>query len=108
MASGAIRATPRGSPSLNQNDLEKILAWKIHEFKDVRGIASVLPVKGQGEPELLEMSPEQAEQTHIKLQELEELARLRRQQRSRSLSCYCCMISVHDHLVPDYLRSWEM
>lgn len=73
-----------------------------------RGIASVLPVKAPGEPELLEMSPEQAEQTHIKLQELEELARLRRQQRSRSLSCYCCMISMHDHLVPDYLRSWEM
>lgn len=73
-----------------------------------RGIASVLPVKGNGEPELLEMSPEQAEQTHIKLQELEELARLRRHQRSRSFSCFCCMISMHDYSVPDYLRAWEM
>lgn len=107
-----IRATPRCTPavSMDENDLEKLLAWKIHEFKDIRGIASVVPVADMHttEPELLQMSPEQAEQTHVKLQELEAQAKLQRQVMAHSFACLCCMLSCHEFQVPDYLKSWEM
>lgn len=47
---------------------EALLSFKIQEYADNRSITSVVPVDNPlntDEPELLEMSPEQAEETQL-------------------------------------------
>ncbi|KAL4447172.1 hypothetical protein ABPG77_007205 [Micractinium sp. CCAP 211/92] len=82
------RASPRSTPATQHplSPVEQVMAFRLHEFGDARGIASVVPVNNPNdtsEPQLLSMSPEQAEETAAKLRELEMELMLRRQENRR-------------------------
>jgi hypothetical protein len=105
--------TPGSSPcqSTAPSAAEAVLVYKLHEYVESRGIASVVPVATPNdttEPQLLEMSPEQAEETAAKLRELETDMLLQRQ--GAVNGCFCCglVISLADDSLPDHLRVWEM
>lgn len=111
----AARATPRGSsPTTSRppTGSEALMAYKLREFIEGRGISSVIPVSQPNdtqEPELLEMSPEQAEETAVKLRELEHELMLTRQESARG-RVMCCgfVVSRQSSTLPDHLRVWEM
>ena len=90
---------------------ETNMSLKLHEFVETYGITSVIPVRNPhdtNEPELLGMSPEQAEETTAKLRELETDMLLQRQEDSRSISCCGLVISLKKDSIPEHLRVWEM
>ena len=60
------------------------------------------------EPQLLGMSPEQAEETAAKLRELETEMLLRRQDSRHGLTCCGLVLSRQSSSLPDHLRVWEM
>ncbi|KAL4443742.1 hypothetical protein ABPG75_011479 [Micractinium tetrahymenae] len=106
------RASPRSTPATQHplNPTEQVMAFRMHEFADARGIASVVPVNAPNdtsEPQLLSMSPEQAEETAAKLRELELELMLRRQENRRGWPCCCFMITLASDTLPDHLRVWE-
>jgi len=87
------------------------MALKLHEFLDGRGISAVVPVatpNDTSEPQLLSMSPEQAEETAAKLRELETDMLLRRQENARGITCCGFVFSREKDTLPDHLRVWEM
>ena len=88
------------------------MVFKLHEFLDSRGIASVVPVANPNdttEPQLLGMSPEQAEETAAKLRELETDMLLGRQENLKGCSLCCGLVlSRENDSLPDHLRVWEM
>ena len=87
------------------------LSLKLYEFVETYGITSVIPVRNPhdtAEPELLGMSPEQAEETTAKLRELETELLLRRQEAVSSVSCFGLVISRKKDSIPEHLRVWEM
>jgi hypothetical protein len=60
------------------------------------------------EPQLLSMSPEQAEETAAKLRELETDMLLRRQENRRGCTlCGCFVITLASDTLPEHLRVWE-
>jgi hypothetical protein len=90
---------------------EALMVFKLHEFLDSRGIASVVPVthpNDTNEPQLLGMSPEQAEETAAKLRELETDMLLRRQEHVSGWTCCGLVLSRENDTLPDHLRVWEM
>lgn len=106
-------ATPAGSPPMRQppTGAEALMVFKLHEFLDGRGIASVVPVANPNdtsEPQLLGMSPEQAEETAAKLRELETDMLLGRQDGARGWACCGLVLSRENDSLPDHLRVWEM
>lgn len=101
----------RTSPSRAPTGTEALMAYKISEFLDARAITSVVPVlqpNDTTEPELLEMSPEQAEETAAKLKELEHELLLGRQESAKG--CVCCglVLTRQSQTLPEHLRVWEM
>jgi hypothetical protein len=61
------------------------------------------------EPQLLGMSPEQAEETAAKLRELEADMLLRRQEDRRGCTlCGCLVLTLASDTLPEHLRVWEM
>lgn len=90
---------------------EAMMAMKLHEFVETYGITSVIPVVNPHdttEPQLLGMSPEQAEETTAKLRELETEMLLRRQEESNSFTFCGLVVSLERDTIPDHLRVWEM
>lgn len=90
---------------------ESHMSHKLNEFVETYGITSVIPVRNPhdtSEPQLLGMSPEQAEETTAKLRELETDMLLRRQEEESSLTCCGLVISLEKDSLPDHLRVWEM
>jgi hypothetical protein len=90
---------------------EALMVFKLHEFLDGRGIASVVPFASPNdtnEPQLLGMSPEQAEETAAKLRELETDMLLRRQEHVSGWTCCGLVLSRENDTLPDHLRVWEM
>lgn len=70
---------------------------------------AVVPVttpNDTSEPQLLEMSPEQAEETAAKLRELETDMLLRRQEHARGFICCGLVISKEKYSLPEHLRVW--
>ncbi|KAK9819583.1 hypothetical protein WJX72_000010 [[Myrmecia] bisecta] len=107
LASGSrTRAVPES--------LEAQLSYKLQEYAENRSITSVVPVENPlttHEPELLEMSPEQAEETQLKLRELErEIGRvtLGRQRYTAGWECLFCTCVCHRWVIPPYLRTWDL
>jgi len=101
--SGAGQSPPTGP--------EALMVFKLHEFLDGRGITSVVPVthpNDTNEPQLLGMSPEQAEETAAKLRELETDMLLRRQEHVSGWTCCGLVLSRENDTLPDHLRVWEM
>jgi len=93
------------------NGTESHMSHKLNEFVETYGITSVIPVRNPhdtAEPQLLGMSPEQAEETTAKLRELETDMLLRRQEQESSLTCCGLVISLEKDSLPDHLRVWEM
>lgn len=87
------------------------MVLKMHEFLDSRGILAVIPVANPNdtsEPQLLSMSPEQAEETAAKLRELETEMLLRRQEIARGITCCGLVLTRKKDTIPDHLRVWEM
>lgn len=108
---GAFTPGSSPCPSTAPSAAEAVLVYKLHEYVESRGIASVVPVatpNDTSEPELLGMSPEQAEETAAKLRELETDMLLHRQ--GVVNGCFCCgfVVSLADDSLPDHLRVWEM
>ncbi|KAI3428227.1 hypothetical protein D9Q98_006607 [Chlorella vulgaris] len=101
--------TPAALPPLSH--AEHVMAARLHEFSDIRGIAAVVPVatpNDTAEPQLLSMSPEQAEETAAKLRELETDMLLRRQENRRGCTlCGCFVITLASDTLPEHLRVWE-
>lgn len=106
--------TPHGnSPSQTAppTGTEALMVLKMHEFLDSRGILAVIPVANPNdtsEPQLLSMSPEQAEETAAKLRELETEMLLRRQEIARGITCCGLVLTRKKDTIPDHLRVWEM
>lgn len=73
---------------------------------------AVVPVStpnDTSEPQLLSMSPEQAEETAAKLRELEADMLLSRQGNRRGVSlCGCLVLTLASDTLPEHLRVWEM
>lgn len=106
--------TPTSAPSQASppTGTEALMVYKLHEYLDSRGIVSVVPVThphDTSEPQLLGMSPEQAEETAAKLRELETDMLLDRQGPG-SRGCACCglLVLFASDTLPDHLRVWEM
>mmetsp|Transcript_1370 Transcript_1370/g.4082 ORF Transcript_1370/g.4082 Transcript_1370/m.4082 type:complete len:433 (+) Transcript_1370:323-1621(+) len=93
---------------------EALLSFLVSEFGDGRSIAAVVPLQAQLaalEPELLGLSPEQAEGTQLKLASLEEQIAAATQSRGRHAAgtrLLCCTCVCHRYLLPAYLRSWDL
>lgn len=108
---GSTKRQPNSRPHCPPSAAETKMSLKLHEFVETYGITSVIPVKNPHdtkEPELLGMSPEQAEETTAKLRELETDMLLRRQEDTRSVSCFGLVISLKKDCIPEHLRVWEM
>ena len=108
---GSTKRQPALRPHSPPSAAETNMSLKLHEFVETYGITSVIPVKNPhdtDEPELLGMSPEQAEETTAKLRELETDMLLRRQEDTRSVSCFGLVISLKKDCIPEHLRVWEM
>lgn len=107
---GSIKRQPL-RPHSPPSAAETNMSLKLHEFVETYGITSVIPVRNPhdtSEPELLGMSPEQAEETTAKLRELETDMLLRRQEDNGSVSCCGLVISLKKDSIPEHLRVWEM
>ena len=85
-----------------------------HPASACRSLTSVVPVENplaSSEPELLEMSPEQAEQTQLKLAVLRgavEAATPHRRAAARGAGVCCCTVTLDAWVVPPYCRAWEV
>lgn len=96
------------------DSLEAQLILKLQDYSENRSITSVLPVENplaSDEPELLQMSPEEAEGTQLKLQELEREAAkvaLERQKLAAGRECCCCTFVFHSYVIPSYIRVWDL
>ncbi|EIE25023.1 hypothetical protein COCSUDRAFT_61272 [Coccomyxa subellipsoidea C-169] len=94
--------------------LEAQLSHKLQEYAENRSITSVVPVDNPlttDEPELLEMSPEQAEETQLKLVELERELRAaarKRHEYAEGRECFCCTCVFHSFVIPAYVRTWDL
>jgi hypothetical protein len=102
---------PKGPHDKSPTAAETLMQLKLHEFVETYGITSVIPVGNPhdtSEPQLLGMSPEQAEETTAKLRELETDMLLRRQEESSSWTFCGLVISLEKNSIPDHLRVWEM
>ncbi|CAL5222723.1 g5127 [Coccomyxa viridis] len=86
--------------------LEAQLSYKLQEYAENRSITSVVPVDNPlttNEPELLQMSPEQAEDTQLKLSELERELRktaANRHAYAEGTECCCCTTVFHSYTIP--------
>jgi hypothetical protein len=108
---GAGAGNSSGNGQLPPTGPEALMVFRLHEYLDSRGIASVVPVthpNDTNEPQLLGMSPEQAEETAAKLRELETDMLLRRQEHVNGWSCCGLVLSRENDTLPDHLRVWEM
>ncbi|KAK2075740.1 hypothetical protein QBZ16_001481 [Prototheca wickerhamii] len=104
---GAATRPVRAAPA----SIQLQLAHKLVEFCEGRGIASVVPLTSPNdtqEPQLLHMSPEQAEETAAKMAELEADMLLARQSHPVGWNCCGLIITRRTSQIPDYLRVWEM
>ena len=100
-----------GGSGVPPTGAEALMVFKLHEFLDGRGIASVVPFthpNDTNEPQLLGMSPEQAEETAAKLRELESDMLLRRQEHVNGWACCGLVLTRENDTLPDHLRVWEM
>ncbi|KAH7616591.1 hypothetical protein Ndes2526B_g08681 [Nannochloris sp. 'desiccata'] len=108
---GGVSGLSNAAGQLPPTGPEALMVFKLHEFLDSRGIASVVPVthpNDTNEPQLLGMSPEQAEETAAKLRELETDMLLRRQEHVSGWACCGLVLSRENDTLPDHLRVWEM
>ncbi len=111
VGSGAGAYAGSGTSQSPPTGPEALMVFKLHEFLDSRGITSVVPVthpNDTSEPQLLGMSPEQAEETAAKLRELETDMLLRRQEHVSGWTCCGLVLSRENDTLPDHLRVWEM
>eukprot|EP00887_Chlorella_sp_A99_P002016 scaffold18.g2016.t1 len=109
--SGRSTPTHRASGATPLPAPEAELASKLQYYLDGRSISTVVPVatpNDTSEPQLLGMSPEQAEETAAKLRELETDMLLRRQDSRHGFVCCGLVISKQKNSLPDHLRVWEM
>jgi len=96
------------------DSLEAQLILKLQDYSENRSISSVLPLENplaSDEPELLQMSPEEAEGTQLKLQELEREAAkvaLERQKLAAGREFLCCTFVFHSYVIPSYVRVWDL
>ncbi|CAK0783750.1 hypothetical protein CVIRNUC_006949 [Coccomyxa viridis] len=94
--------------------LEAQLSHKLQEYAENRSITSVVPVDNPlttDEPELLQMSPEQAEDTQLKLSEFERELRktaANRHAYAEGTECCCCTCVFHSYTIPAYVRTWDL
>jgi hypothetical protein len=90
---------------------EALMALKVKEFEEGRGILAVVPVGSPhdtAEPQLLGMSPEQAEDAAARMRELETALLLSRQGGARGVACCGLVLSRERDSLPEHLRVWEM
>ena len=100
-----------GHPRPPPTGTEALMVYKLREFLESRGITSVVPVThphDTTEPQLLGMSPEQAEETAAKLRELETDMLLKRQEQVSGMRCCGLILARENDSLPDHLRVWEM
>ncbi|KAK9801401.1 hypothetical protein WJX73_006338 [Symbiochloris irregularis] len=105
---------PEQSSTRSTKALEAVLSARLQEYSENRSIANVIPLDNplaSDEPELLSMSPEQAEATQLKLAELEREVRKVTQQRARHAQgreCGCCTVVFHRSVIPPAVRVWDL
>ena len=109
-------------PNSNNNPsplatLEAALAYRLAEYAENRSLTAVVPVENPGlaaaEPELFDLSPDQAEATQLKLAELARAVRACSAHRARAeagvdLCCGLCTLTGNGARVPQYCRAWEL
>jgi hypothetical protein len=100
--------------------LEVVLAHRLSDFSENRSLTSVVPVGGgesalaaaAAQPELLDMSPDQAEATQLKLADLGRAVRRAAARRGAAEGgadvCGLCTVTLNAVTVPPYVRrAWE-
>ena len=105
--------SPAARPSA-PTSRESAFLHRLAEYADNRSLTSVVPVDdplaAAAEPELLEMSPDQAEATQLKLSELARAVRRatpRRAAADAGADCGCCTVTLNAATVPAYCRAWD-
>jgi hypothetical protein len=97
--------------------LEAALAHRLADYAKNRSLTAVVPVENPGlaaaEPELFDLSPDQAEATQLKLAELARAVRACSGHRARAeagvdLCCGLCTLTGNGARVPQYCRAWEL
>lgn len=118
-------SSPAAPPPNNSNNnnpsplatLEAALAYRLAEYAENRSLTAVVPVENPGlaaaEPELFDLSPDQAEATQLKLAELARAVRACSAHRARAeagvdLCCGLCTLTGNGARVPQYCRAWEL
>ncbi len=109
---------PSNNPSsLARATLEAALAHRLADYAENRSLTAVVPVENPGlaaaEPELFDLSPDQAEATQLKLAELARAVRACSGHRARAeagvdLCCGLCTLTGNGARVPQYCRAWEL
>lgn len=97
--------------------MEAALAHRLADYAENRSLTAVVPVENPGlaaaEPELFDLSPDQAEATQLKLAELARAVRACSGHRARAeagvdLCCGLCTLTGNGARVPQYCRVWEL
>ena len=97
--------------------MEAALAHRLADYAENRSLTAVVPVENPGlaaaEPELFDLSPDQAEATQLKLAELARAVRACSGYRARAeagvdLCCGLCTLTGNGARVPQYCRAWEL
>lgn len=105
---------PDAASCQSAKTLEAVLSARLQEYSEARSITTVIPLDNplaSDEPELLAMSPEQAEDTQLKLAELEREMRKVTQQRAAHAAgreCCCCTVVFHRAVIPAAVRVWDL
>ena len=105
-------------PTLPSLPPEVALSRRLVEYSENRSLTSVVPVGGgelaaaaaAAQPELLDLSPDQAEATQLKLAELGRAVRAAAPRRGAAevgTDCGCVTVSWNSVTVPPYCRAWE-
>lgn len=93
------------------------MAHRLADFAENRSLTAVVPVDNPvlaaAEPELFDLSPDQAEATQLKLAELARAARACSGNRARAeagvdLCCGLCTLTGNGARVPQYCRAWNL
>ena len=116
-AAAAAAASQNNNKPSPLASLEAALAHRLAEYAENRSLTAVVPVENPGlaaaEPELFDLSPDQAEATQLKLAELARAVRACSAHRARAeagvdLCCGLCTLTGNGARVPQYCRAWEL
>lgn len=105
-------------PTLPSLPPKVALSRRLVEYSENRSLTSVVPVGGgelaaaaaAAQAELLDLSPDQAEATQLKLAELGRAVRAAAPRRGAAevgTDCGCVTVSWNSVTVPPYCRAWD-